>query len=202
MRESEVVRKGYTRIAEKYDRQRHRFKNTALLNNFFKRLGGGAKILDLGCGAGVPVAKFFADRGRKVTGIDFAEGMLALARLNVPRARFVKMDMRKLTFAENSFDGAVSFYAIIHVPRREHEKIYRGLHRILKPGGMILVNACGPGAWEVRVKDYLGVEMFWSFYGPSHTLEIIRKAGFKILWSKVLKLGGEKQFWVLAENFK
>src|SRR3989338_7221214 len=114
---SQIVKEGYTKIAEKYHNQRNIFPNKNLLLKFIKHLPKNSRVLDLGCGAGVPVSKFLVDNGHKVTGIDFADGMLRLARKNVLKARFLKMDITKLNFNSNSFDGAVSFYAIIHVPR-------------------------------------------------------------------------------------
>lgn len=201
---SKFVREGYNKIAEEYHKQRDKYKNSLLLAKFQKNLPEGSRIIDLGCGAGVPVAKFLAGKGQRVVGIDFAEGMLRLARKNVPKAKFMRMDMTRMKFKPNSFDGAVSFYAIIHVPREKHAGIYRKLHQIVKPGGIILVNAGGSdrNGWEAYKKDYMGVPMFWSYYCPEKTRRIIEKSGFEIIWGRVLELGGEKQFWVLAKNKK
>ena len=197
-----VVRKSYDKIAKKYHKQRHKYRSKLLLVKFSSLVLKGAKVIDLGCGAGVPIARFLVGKGYTVTGIDFSEAMLGLARKNVPNTKFVKIDMTKMKFKPGSFDGAVSFYAIIHIPRQKHAGIYKNLHRILKSGGVMLVNASGPDerGWEGHARDYLGVPMFWSFYGPRRTLKIIKSAGFDVLWSSVLKLGGERQFWVLARN--
>ncbi len=202
MNKSEVVHAGYDKIAKIYHSQRTIYPNKALLDKISNRLKKGSKVLDLGCGAGVPVSKFLVNNGFQVTGIDFSKNMVSLARENVPAARFKKMDITQLRFEDNSFDAAVSFYALIHVPREKHAKIYRALLRILKPGGIILFNPCGTIAWEGYAEDYLGTRMFWSHYSPRKTLAIIKKAGFEIIWNRILKLGGEKQFWVLAQNKK
>ena len=199
---SQTVREGYTKIAEKYHNQRSIYPNKGLLLKFIKHLPKNSRVLDLGCGAGIPISKFLVDNGHKVTGIDFANGMLRLAKKNVPKARFLRMDITKLKLNPNSFDGAVSFYAIIHVPRERHFRIYKSLHRILRDNAVILVNAGGNKEWEEVAEDYMGVPMFWSFYSPKITLSIIKNAGFEIFWSRVLKLGGERQFWVLARNLK
>ena len=199
---SEIVRKGYNKLAEKYNKQRKLYQSKPLLLKFLKYLPKNSKVLDLGCGAGIPVSKFLVDNGCKVTGIDFSDGMLKLARKNVPAAKFIKMDITKIKFKENSFDGVISFYAIIHIPRNYHSKIYKDLHKILKPDGILFANASGTNTWEETAKDYLGVPMFWSFYNPKITLKIIKNADFEVLWSKVLKIGNEKQFWVLAKNKK
>jgi 2-polyprenyl-3-methyl-5-hydroxy-6-metoxy-1,4-benzoquinol methylase len=199
---SELVRKGYTKIAEAYHKQRTRYASKTLLNRFSKFIPKKSKILDVGSGAGVPVAKFLSEKGYKVTGIDFAEEMVKLAKKNVPEADFIKMDMTKMKFKPNTFDGAVSFYAIIHIPKEKHIKVYQVLHKIIKPKGIILFNTGGTETEEYQVRNYLGVPMFWGYWNPKKTLQIIKSARFEIIWSKVLKIGGETSFWVLARNKK
>ncbi|NYZ74192.1 methyltransferase domain-containing protein [Candidatus Micrarchaeota archaeon] len=199
---SEIVRKGYSKIAKAYHKQRDKYNNNLLLTKISKRFPKGSTILDLGSGTGVPIAKFLVNKGYDIIGIDFAENMIKLARKNVPRAKFIKMDITKMKFKPNSFDGAVSFYAIIHIPREKHACVYKKLHRILRPNSHMFLNASGydVNGWEGYGKDYLGVPMFWSYYGPKKTSRLIVNAGFEIIWSKVLKLGGDKQFWVLAKK--
>jgi len=202
-KKSEIVRKGYTKIAKRYHDQRNKYPSNALLKKFSRILSKGA-VLDMGCGAGVPVAEFLVDKRYDVTGIDFAKGMIDLAKKHVPNARFIRMDMTKMKFKPNSFDGCVSFYAIIHVPREKHKGVYKTLHKIIRPGGVLLINTGGHESKgsEDYAENYLNVPMFWSYYGPKQSLKMIKDAGFDILWSKVIKLGGETPFWVLARNRK
>lgn len=201
---ADVVRKGYDILAKRYHRQRDfkgQYPNKRLLERFVKALGKKGSVLDLGCGAGVPVARFLVAKGNAVTGIDFSKEMVKLARKNVPRAKFILGDITKMRFKSDSFDGAISFYAIIHIPRKKHEGIYKNLRKILKPDGLILANASGSDEGEYY-GEFMGERMFWSYWGPVKTIRIMKKAGFEVLWSKVLKLGGETQFWVLARNDK
>jgi ubiquinone/menaquinone biosynthesis C-methylase UbiE len=201
---SEIVRNGYSKIARTYHAKRGKYDNRRLLAKISKLLPKNAMVLDLGCGAGVPIAKTLARKGFAVTGVDFASGMVRLARKNVPKAEFLKIDITKMKFKADSFDGAVSFYALIHIPREKHAAIYRKLHRIIKPNGVMLLNACGidTNGWEEYSEDYMGVPMFWSYYGPKKTMRLIQNAGFDVLWSRVLDIGDEKQFWILAKNKK
>jgi 2-polyprenyl-3-methyl-5-hydroxy-6-metoxy-1,4-benzoquinol methylase len=91
-----------------------------LLAGFSSLLPPGGDVLDIGCGAGVPVARFLVRAGFKVTGVDVSSSMLELARVHVPEANFVKMDMRQLEFDADCFDGICAFYSLFHVPREEH----------------------------------------------------------------------------------
>lgn len=196
----ERVRKGYDFLAEKYQAMRHQFDNKKELGEFTSLLPKNAKVLDVGCGPGLPVDEFLVESGFDVTGIDFSKSMLELARRNVPKARFVEKDMTKLDFEADSFDGLVSFYAIIHVSREKHFSIFQSFHRILKPKGIMLL-CLGPDEWEATC-EYHGTEMFWSNYSPEKSLMLVKKAGFKIISDHICTIGGEKQYWVLARNEK
>jgi 8-oxo-dGTP pyrophosphatase MutT (NUDIX family) len=85
--------------------------NTASLHphlyaqKFMQMLQEDEQVIDIGCGPGRD-AKVFQERGLKVTGIDFSPKMIAIATSSVPQAEFHVMDIEKLNFPENTFDGA------------------------------------------------------------------------------------------------
>jgi ubiquinone/menaquinone biosynthesis C-methylase UbiE len=196
----EIVRKGYNRRAEEYHASRHAYDNSKELKEFVSLLPKNARVLDVGCGAGVPVAEFLVESGFDVTGVDFSENMLRLARKNVPKARFIRKDMTKLDFENDSFEGLTAFYSIIHVPREKHFSLLQSFHRILKPEGIMLI-CMGPDEWEAT-DGYHGVQMFWSHYSPEKSLKLAKDAGFQTIFDKILVRGGEKHYWILARNKK
>src|ERR1700741_34069 len=53
----------------------------------------GARVLDLGCGTGQPVAKYLVEKGFRVTGVDESHKMLEIAKREVPEAEFIHSDM-------------------------------------------------------------------------------------------------------------
>jgi len=79
-----IVRAGYNRIAKEYQADRYIFDHTKELQELLTLLPRNARILDVGCGAGVPVIEFLVKAGFEVVGMDFSESMLRLARNNVP----------------------------------------------------------------------------------------------------------------------
>jgi ubiquinone/menaquinone biosynthesis C-methylase UbiE len=195
-----LVKKGYDKIAEEYQADRHGFDHVKELEEFASLLPKNAKVLDVGCGAGVPVAKFLVDSGFEVVGVDFSENMLRLARKNMPQISFIRKDMTKLDFADNSFDGLTAFYSIIHVPREKHSLLFKSFNRILKPNGIML--ACmGPDEWEAT-EDYYGTKMFWSQYSPEKSLRLVKDTGFEVIFDKVLERGKERHYWIMARNKK
>lgn len=194
----DIVRKGYDKIAVKYHADRHLFDNSSELEEFASLLPKNAKVLDVGCGAGVPVTQFLVRSEFDVVGIDFSENMLKLARENVPEARFIKKNMTELDFEDDTFDGVTAFYSIIHVPKEKHSSLLQSFHRILKPEGLMLI-CMGPDEWEAT-DEYYGTEMFWSHYSPEKSVQLVKDAQFKIVSNKLLTRGGEKHYWILAQN--
>jgi ubiquinone/menaquinone biosynthesis C-methylase UbiE len=193
-----MVMKGYNIIANEYYTHRDLNKFNGELEEFSKLLPKGGKVLDVGCGAGIPTARYLVKKGLKVTGIDISEKMLQMARENVPKADFFKKDMMELDFEGNTFDGIISVYALFHVPKKEHFKIFQSFYRILKPGGFLLINT---GISESEgISSFFGVPMFWSNNKPDKTLEYVKKSGFSIIFDGILQRGGEFQYWIIANK--
>lgn len=195
---SKVVEEGYNQIAEDYYTHRDLKKFNRELEKFSSFLSKNAYVLDVGCGAGIPTAEFLVKKGFNVRGIDLSETMLNLARKNVPDAKFFKMDMNELNFEKNSFDGIISVYALFHVSKDNHFSIFRQFYDILKPKGILLINT---GTSESEgMSNFFGVPMFWSNFKPQDTLDLIKKAGFSILFDGILERGGEYQYWIYGKK--
>ena len=194
----EVVKTGYDRLGNRYTAERGKFDNWKELEAFTALLPAKGKVLDAGSGTGIPVARHLVQTGFEVVGIDVSTTMVAVARENVPDATFHEMNMTDLDFPAGSFDGVISTYAIIHVPREEHAGIFRTFNSLLKPGGVLLVSVAS-SAWE-EFDKYRGVEMFWSHFESGMSQALINEAGFDIIFNRDVETGGEKHHWVLARK--
>src|SRR5712692_8745566 len=97
---NELVRQGYEQAAERYLAQRDRFASTPYLDLLAARLQPGATILDVGCGAGMPIDRYLLERGFRVTGLDISEKQIELARRHVPRASYRVQDLSTLQVGE------------------------------------------------------------------------------------------------------
>jgi ubiquinone/menaquinone biosynthesis C-methylase UbiE len=197
-----MVEAGYDQIAEQYLAVKGAYDpvTRAALDEMARGLPDGAAVLDLGCGAGVPVTEWLAQRFA-VTGVDISARQLELARARVPGATFIKADMAALDFPPGTFDAVVSFYAIIHVPREEQAALLARIHRWLKPGGAFLA-LWAMGDWEGTEPDWegWGAPMWWSHYGQEANLAMLRAAGFAIESADVRTTQGETWLWVLART--
>jgi len=71
-------------------------------------LGTQTNYLDIGCGSGL-AAQLATERGAKVSGIDAAENLWAIARSRIPGGQFRVADLEELPFADNTFDVVTGF---------------------------------------------------------------------------------------------
>ena len=198
-----IVRAGYNAKATEYLATRTEdSEDVQLLQELVQRLPRGAKVLDAGCGAGVPVTKFLSGFF-EVIGVDFAKAQIQLARQLVPQAQFVCQDMTELAFSDQSFDAICSYYAIIHIPRQEHHRLFLNLHRILKPSGLALL-CLGAGDLADDIdENYLGARMYWSHYDADTNIRMLQECGFNVVWSKIVADStspGSAHLFVLAQK--
>jgi cyclopropane fatty-acyl-phospholipid synthase-like methyltransferase len=196
---SDLVKESYNKIAEDYSSQRDVFKNNKYLEKLIQLLKPHARILDLGCGSGVPIDKYLVDKGFKVTGIDISEKQIELAKRNVLEAVFEVKDMANLQDGEFEVDAVVSFYAIFHIPRKKHEDLLRQINSFLPLDGLILITM-GSSEWEGVEENFHGSKMWWSHYGAEKNREIVQKAGFKILLDEIDTTEGEKHQVIIAQK--
>lgn len=179
-----TVKDGYNTIANRYLAERTRdSQDVRLLDELMERLPGNAKVLDAGCGAGIPISQILSERFQ-VTGVDFSEAQVELAKKNVPTAEFLCEDMTKMDFPDETFNGITSYYAIIHIPREEHQALLANFHRMLKPGGLALLCLGAEHLIDDIDENYLGTRMYWSHYDADTYLNMLRDCGFEILWSR------------------
>lgn len=184
METKRIVRDSYNTIAQAYLATRHAdSEDVQLLQALIARLPRGARVLDAGCGAGVPITQILSQYF-DVLGIDISEAQLALARQFVPGAQFVRADLSALGFPAETFDAICSYYAIIHVPREEHRALLQNFYHLLKPSGLALLCMGNGDLADDVATDYFGTTMYWSHYDAETNLRIMRDCGFQILWSK------------------
>ena len=167
MNPKDIVRSGYDKVSYAYRAASFDYAHSAYASCLAwldPLLPPGARVLDLGCGCGVPVAQELAGRGHAVTGVDLSPVQIERARQLVPAAEFLCADMTALDFPPHAFDAIVAFYSVIHVPLAEQPALFATLARWLKPGGYLLATV-GHTAWTGTEADWLDVPggaMYWS----------------------------------------
>jgi len=149
-----------------------------LARTLVRHVGPGARIIDVGCGAGRDV-RWFESQGVQVAAVDLSEAMLAQAR-DLTGSALLQMDMRHLAWCDASFDGAWCAASLLHLPKREVQRALGEVWRILKPGGMAMVSVKqGEGeAWAGGYVD--GVMRFFAYYRQAEMVAILQDAGFAV----------------------
>lgn len=194
MNPKDVVRTGYDRVSRVY-RPDEDARASQLYAPWLARLCAALppapRILDLGCGCGLPATRELAKRG-EVTGVDLSPVQVDRARALVPDARFLCADMCAVELPPGTFDAVVSFYAVVHVPLEEQEALFRRIAGWLKPGGLFLATL-GHTAWTGTESDWLDVEgasMYWSHADAATYRRWLEDAGFVVLLEIFVPEGG------------
>lgn len=184
----QLVAHGYDQIARQYLawREEEPLLFREELQDLANSLPPNARVLDAGCGAGVPVTQFLSEKFH-VTGVDISREQIALAHARVPAAEFIQGDMVALDAlcAPESFDAVTCIYALIHVPRERHTRVLENFQRVLKRSGYLLLIA-GNNDTQGDTDNFFGTAMYWSHFDRATGLQMIRAAGFEIIWDKVV----------------
>ena len=180
----EVVRRGYDRISDAYRGDLDDVEEYgAWLTELAALLPQGGRVLDLGCENGVPSARWLADRGLAVTGVDFSEVQIERARRLVLNAGFLRADMTSLDMPQGSFDAVIAFYSLIHVPVEEQPSLLARVASWLEDGGYFLA-IVGHTAGTGTDDDWFGESMYWSHADRDTYLRWFEEAGLTVQWDR------------------
>jgi cyclopropane fatty-acyl-phospholipid synthase-like methyltransferase len=196
-----IVAEGYDQIADDYLALFGRSSvRAAKLAELIEKLPAGATVLDLGCGAGEPVARDLVARGFRVTGVDASLGQIERARRNVAEATFIHADMTSVQFPAETFDAVSAFYSITHVPRDEHAALIQRIATWLRPSGLFVASfGSSEGDW---LGEWLGTPMFFSHHDPEEAKRLINQAGFRPELVELVEQDNEeaKFLWIVARK--
>ena len=193
-----LVQKSYDRCGPAYAESRVG-EDHPELEWLLTRLDDGASVLDIGCGAGVPVTQLLAKRFA-VTGVDISGEMIQLARANVPRASFVRSDITSVEFHDSTFDAAVAFFSLFHIPREDHPRLFHRIRDWLKPGGYLMCTLSLDSATGYTEDDFFGEQMYWSNYGLSEYEEMLTGIGFSMLATRIIGHGLAEAMYASSEQ--
>jgi ubiquinone/menaquinone biosynthesis C-methylase UbiE len=205
-RQRELVRRGYDTISAAYRSDDgaappSSAEDVSRYAGWAGELAGvlpaAARVLDLGCGAGLPATRELAAFGLQVLGVDFSEVQIRRARRLVPAASFVQADMTQLAVQPASLDAVVSFYALIHVPLADQELLFPRIRRWLRRGGYALV-IVGAQRWT-GTEQYLGAPMFWDHADTATYLNWLERAGLAPVWERYIPEGAAGHGLILAQ---
>ncbi|MFE9133631.1 class I SAM-dependent DNA methyltransferase [Streptomyces sp. NPDC007355] len=178
-----ATREAYDAVASTYadlfrDTLRDRPLDRAILGAFAEavRAGGGGRVADLGCGPG-HVTAHLAGLGLDAFGVDASPAMIALAREAHPELRFDVGSMAASDLADGELDGVLSRWSVIHTPPGGLPAILAEFHRVLAPGGHLLIAFSatdGPSRPTQSFDHSVATAYRWS---PDHLAALLRESG-------------------------
>lgn len=154
--------------------------------------GPGTRVLDVGGGFGGPARTLAVEFGCHVTTVDLTESYVRAARLLTTRMRLDHRVIHQvghaltLPFPTAAFDMVWTQNSGMNIP--DKERLYRGFHRVLRPGGLLAIQEPMAGSAEPLVYPVMWArDASTSFLrAPSRMREVIEKAGFRVrVWDDV-----------------
>jgi 2-polyprenyl-3-methyl-5-hydroxy-6-metoxy-1,4-benzoquinol methylase len=186
-----IIRSYKNRVVRAYCRVRFVIIRQDFLNEIGQYLPSRGRVLDIGCGFGL-FGLYFAGSApqRRVQGYDLSPKRVAMARLaartlGLGNARFDQGDAVQLSLAE-SYDAIYALDLIHHLPFERVPGFVAGLHRALRPGGVLLIKDVDRTPaykrWFTLALDRLMVGWrepvrYWS---RAEMREMLRGAGFEV----------------------
>jgi SAM-dependent methyltransferase len=144
------------------------------------RATGDRPVADIGCGPGHVTAHLHA-LGLTVFGVDLSPQMIAVARQAYPDLRFEEGTMTALDLPDDALGGVLAWYSTMHLPPDLLPHAFAELHRVLSPGGHLLV-AFVVGDEQGHRAAAFGRPISLDFYlrPPDRVADLLREAGLAV----------------------
>lgn len=144
----------YERWTKRYDTPDYVFGTApnAFLKAEARRLKPGSKILCVADGEGRN-GVYLAEKGMKVTSLDFADSAIAkakrLAETRRVNLKFEKADVLDWDWPVEAYDAVVAIFIQFATPD-QRAILFENMKRAVKPGGLILMEGYGPKQMEYK----------------------------------------------------
>ena len=148
------------------------------LDRFCALLPPGGQILDCGCGAGVPIARYFEQCGFAVTGVDSSPGMVRTFRARMPAQRALVADMRTLSLPER-FHGILAWDSFFHLSHGDQRKIFTTFRNHAARGAALMFTS-GPSHGEV-VGQLEGEPLYHASLDAAEYRQLLEQQGFAVV---------------------
>ncbi len=163
-------------VVEPFSEYRDDIEVTSLFRDFSNMLNHRSQILDIGCGTGIPFGKYIVDIGHILTGIDFSEGMIEKAKINVPEGNFRVQSMKDIREIEY-YDGIVASYSLQLLAPDTFIRVIALCSAALKKNEIMYVSLNEPVLERNDYTVFMGEKMFFKDYSENDLINIFSKQG-------------------------
>jgi SAM-dependent methyltransferase len=170
----------YARHAQRFDRARMRsLMERPYLDMAASLVPAPGTLLDVGCGSGEPLARFFIERGYDVTGLDVVEPMLEICRARFPQMRWLLADMRRMDLGAR-FDIVMAWDSYFHLPPSDQRRMFGTFRTHTAPGG-ILMFTTGLTEGEAIGGDLFGDQLYHASLDAAEYARLLDDHGYEIV---------------------
>lgn len=175
------IQNTYDHIAEEYDKEFSQEIYFLDEIRFFKRqLPKEAQVLDVGCGPG-HIASYMKDSGFVITGIDFSDNMIELAKKRCRQSKFIKKDIEQFDYGKEKYNGIIASFILIHFNRSSTEKLLHRFHSSLDKKGVLLISVIKGKGEHFRPEPLNSKHnMYFRYMTEKDIKGILEKTGFRI----------------------
>jgi 2-polyprenyl-3-methyl-5-hydroxy-6-metoxy-1,4-benzoquinol methylase len=163
-------------IAWDSDRRSNAWSDKVWHDRFIDGVAPGERVLDLGCGGGIPIASHLHAHGLEVTGVDSSLTMISLCRQRLPDQEWIVGDMRKLSL-KRRFGGILAWDSFFHLDHEHQRRMFVVFATHALPGAMLMFNT-GPQHGEA-VGDYRGDPLYHASLAAAEYRDLIVRSGFE-----------------------
>jgi SAM-dependent methyltransferase len=160
------------------DRQCGHWNDKVWHDRFIGRLGKGAKVLDLGCGSGRPVAQHMVERGLRVTGVDSSPTMISFCRERLPGHEWIIVDIRQLALGRR-FEGILAWDSFFHLDHDDQRHMFAIFADHASVGTVLMFNT-GPQHGE-SLGEYRGDPLYHASLSPTEYEALAGCFGFGVI---------------------
>jgi len=132
---------GYEKIASEFISVRNKSLGISLFREWSKSLATPSKVLDIGCGDGIPVTQTVIESGHSVFAIDASKSMIQIFLGNFPDVPAKCEPVEHSNFFNEEFDGVIAIGIIFLLEESAQLSMLRKVVEILRPGGQFLFSA-------------------------------------------------------------
>ncbi|QPF87868.1 class I SAM-dependent methyltransferase [Bradyrhizobium genosp. L] len=176
------------------DRRSAGWNDKSWHDRFIAALPHAAQVLDLGCGAGAPVAQYMAECGLRVAGVDSSPTFISLCRQRLPGHDFLVGDMRSLNLSRQ-FNGVLAWDSFFHLAPDDQRAMFEVFARHAGPSAVLMFNS-GPSAGEI-VGQYRGDPLYHASLGAAEYTALLDGIGFDVIAHVVEdRTGGGRTVWL------
>lgn len=200
MKNKDSVFEVYNTIIDWFDSQRNK---TLTLEKFYidfiqRYISAGDSILDVGCGTGEPIAKFFIDQKYNVTGVDASQKMVDLCKQRFPSEEWILADMSTLNL-QKQFNLVLAWHSLFHLQHDSQKHTLKLLASHVKTKGLLVFTTGSKYSEEWVVNG--GCELYQASLAPNEYQKILEDNNFELQLNNINDPAcGSATVWVFQKR--